>query len=449
MTPSAQVALDLRWRLVREVLLDPFAWVGGVVIALVLARLGGSLEGPAAAAAAPLAAGLLGLTIGSLGSDVLLFETKENELLRTQPLGPRGLLAVRRAELGWWLHPIALLAAAFGAGAGGASSAIAAWIAVRLGRDASLVAALRLRTPGRGRRVLAFAALGVATSLGALAIVPGLDPGAPVWGLPLAGAAPVALGGLVAGRALTGVWDRRYEAMASAALAAPSLPHSRLWPRLARAVPLPPALRARWTRDLLLFVRGQDGRGAVLLLLAPLSVLAIDLDPTPTGGQLLWRALSAAALGGGAIAYAVGPGVHRLRIATLPWARTAPRPGRRALLGAMFWGLGLATLHGLWVLTWIGAARSGWFLADLPALVGPVLGLELAMAHFAVAFTLSRATGQRVLGEGMLIFAIPVVAIGVALAGVLAPWLIPLYFVATVGLMADAARRIDAIEVTW
>ena len=86
-------------------------------------------------------------------------------------------------------------------------------------------------------------------------------------------------------------------------------------------------------------------------------------------------------------------------------------------------------------------------VAGLLGLMGG--GLELAMAHFAVVFTLSRASGRTVIGEGMLIFALPVVAVGVALAGVLAPWAIPLYFVFTVGLLGEASRRIDEIEVTW
>ncbi len=43
----------------------------------------------------------------------------------------------------------------------------------------------------------------------------------------------------------------------------------------------------------------------------------------------------------------------------------------------------------------------------------------------------------------------PVDAIVVALAGVLAPWAIPVYFLVTAVMLGQAARRIDAIEVTW
>lgn len=447
------VALALRWRLVRDVLLDPFVWVGGVLVAVVVARTGAAFDGAWVAAAAPLVASLLALAAGLLGADALLFGAPENELLRTQPLGPRGLLEVRRQELGWWMHVPALLAAAFGLGADGAVSAVAAWTAVRLSTPAALQAALLLRSPTGGRRTLVGAA--TLTALGVLVLLLGPAMGAPVpspfpaTALPFLGAAPVALLGLIARPALPGTWDARYERLASAALAAPSRPRAAFGRILSRFLPLPAPLRARVARDMLLMLRGRDGRGALLLALSFLAVGMIDLDPTPTSGQLLWRALSAAALGGGAIAYAVGPGVHRLRVAVLPWVHTAPRPGPRGLIGALLWAGGLATLHGAWVLVWIGAARDGWFLADLPALAGPVLGLELAMVHFAVVFTLSRASGRTVVGEGMLIFALPVVAIVVALAGVLAPWVIPLYFVVTAGMLGEAARRVEAIEVTW
>ena len=433
------VAIALRWRLVRDVLLDPFAWVGGVLIAAVAARSGSALTGESLAAVAPLAAGLLAVTVAALGANALLFETAENALLRTQPLGPRGLLTVRREELGWWMHPVALLAAAFGFGAAGLGAAAGAWVSARFATPVGLLLALRLRSPQGGRSVVVGA---VAVAAGAVALL--------AFGREVPGVPPtVLLLGLAAGRLLDASWDARYEGLASDALAAPSRPRGGLLTGAARLLPLPAPLRVRVTRDLLLLARGADGRGALLLLLAPLSVLAIDLDPTPTAGQLLWRALSAAAMGAGAIAYAVGPGVHRLRVAVLPWARTAPHPGRRALSAGLAWGLGLATAHGLWVLAWIGLARGGWFLADLPALIGPVLGLELAMAHFSVTFSLTRASGRSLIGEGMLIFALPVVAISIALAGVLAPYLIPLYFLVTVKMMRDAAVRIDNLEVTW
>lgn len=447
MSDPVQVAIDLRWRLVRDVLLDPFAWVGGVVIGLVVARTGAVIDGPAIAATAPLAASLLTLAVAVLGADALLFETKENELLRTQPLGPRGLLTVRTEELGWWMHPPALLAGAFAFGAAGFLPAVAAWLAARLGLPLGVLAALRLRTRGRSRGAPLAATVLTISAAGVLA-ASGLENGLETWALAGIGAGPLVLLGLLSRSAVDRAWDARYEPMASEALAAPSRPRARLW--LAGTwLPLPAAVRARLLRDTLLLLRGRDGRGALLLLLAPLSVFAIELEPTPTAGQLLWRTLSAAAMGGGAIAYAVGPGIHRLRVAVMPWTRTAPQPGRRALVSGLLWGAGLAIAHSAWILLFVGMARDGWFRADLPALVGPVLGLELAMVHFSVAFTLSRAAGRKLVGEGMLIFALPAVAVGVALAGVLEPRVIPLYFVLTAPMMANAVRRIEEIEVTW
>ncbi len=450
MTDSSptDVAIALRWRLVRDVLLDPFVWVGGVLIGVVAARAGAGLEGPSLAATAPLAASLVGLSVALMSADALLFGTAENELLRTQPLGPRGLLEVRRRELGWWMHAPALLGAAFALGAAGPVSAAVAWIAVRFGIDAGLQGALLLRGPSAPRRTTAAAIASTGVGVGLLFLSPPTG-SLPPKILPFLGAAPVVLLGLLGRGALNRSWDARYERLASAALAAPSRPRARLGRVLARFLPLPAPLRARVSRDLILLLRGRDGRGALLLGLSFLSVGMIDLDPTPTSGQLLWRALSAAALGGGAIAYAVGPGVHRLRIEVLPWIRTAPHAGRRGVIAGLLWGGALATVHSGWVLLWIALARDGWFVSDLPSLVGPVLGLELAMAHFAVLFTLSRAAGRKVIGEGMLIFALPVVAIVIALVGVLAPWAIPVYFLVTAGMLGQASRRIDTIEVTW
>ena len=71
------------------------------------------------------------------------------------------------------------------------------------------------------------------------------------------------------------------------------------------------------------------------------------------------------------------------------------------------------------------------------------------MAHFSVVFTLSRALGQTVNGEGMLAVALPAVAVGVALAAVLFPAAILLYPLATLGMTAQARQRLDQLEVTW
>jgi len=445
MRSPADVARDLRWRVVRDVLLDPFVWVGGVLLALVLVRVGGWLEVRAGGLAVLAAAPLLSLGLGLGLADALLFRSAENDLLRTQPLGPTGLLQVRKAELGWWLQATSLLGAAVAFGAGGLPAAGAAYVAGRCAVSGAAAAAILCRGVA-GRAGAGLGLVGVAgLAVGLLLAGSLLGAPAPPW---VGAAVPAGLG-LALGLTLPSLWASRYELLASDAASAPSTPRAPVWAALARVLPLPAPLKARVLRDLTLLLRGNDGRGAILLLLSPAAVLTLRLDPTPTGGQLLWQALSAAALGGGAIAYAVGPGVHRLRVQVLAWARTAPNPGGRALMAGLLWGSLWAVLHGGLVLAYIGLARDGWFVAELSRLALPVLALELCMAHFGVVFTLSRALGQTVNGEGMLAFALPAVAIGVALAGVLFPAAILLYPILTAGMTAEAAHRLDRVEVTW
>lgn len=129
---AVAVAQDLRWRVTRDVLLDPFAWVGGVLLGLVLAQVGTSLAEATSPLATVAAAPLLTLAVGVGLADALFFRMPENDLLRTQPLGPTGLLEVRAAELGWWLHPLSLFSAAIAWGGAGIGGAVAAWIASRL-----------------------------------------------------------------------------------------------------------------------------------------------------------------------------------------------------------------------------------------------------------------------------------------------------------------------------
>ncbi len=438
-----QVATALRWSVARGVLLDPFAWVGGVLLALVLARSGEWLEPRFGALSVTAAASFLTLAVGTGFADSLLFRNPENDLLRIQPLGPRGLAEVRHTELGWWLQVPALLGAAVALGAGGAMDGLAAYIAGRCGVGAATSCAVIARAAvGRAGAALGGAAV-VLLAGAALVACEGLA--LPPW----SGAALAAGVGLALGQLRFRLWDARYEGLASEALSAPSSPHAPGWALLSRLLPLPSVLKARVLRDGALLVRGADGRGALLLMLSPLAVLGLQFDPTPTSGQLLWQALTAAALGSGAIAYAVGPGVHRLRVQVLPWERTAPAPGRRALLAGLAWGGLWACLHAGWILAVIATARNGWFAGEVGSLALPVFALELAAVHFSVVFTLSRALGQTVNGEGMLAIALPMVAVGVALAAVLFPAAILLYPLATVGMTAQAAGRLDQLEVTW
>ena len=113
-----EVARDLRWAIVRGILLDPITWLGVAVASWALHSTG--VAGSEAA--------LLGLLAGAvLQADQLLFRSPDNDLLRCQPLGPHGLLQVRQAELGWWLHPVRLLAAAAAASDGGWWVGLAVW----------------------------------------------------------------------------------------------------------------------------------------------------------------------------------------------------------------------------------------------------------------------------------------------------------------------------------
>ncbi|MCO4771159.1 MAG: hypothetical protein KDA24_14080 [Deltaproteobacteria bacterium] len=439
-----EVARALRWRVARDVLLDPFAWVGGVLLAAVLARVGGSVSEASGALVVLAAAPLISLALGIGLADALFFRTQENDLLRTQPLGEFGLLEVRRAELGWWLQAAALLAAAVGLGAAGPTGGIAAYLASRLTVGGSATLALWTRS-WAGRSGAALGMLGVSGVGVGLLLLPRVLPlpDVPGW---VGAFGPAGLG-LALGVSLRSSWGRLYEVLASDAAAAPSTPRSRFPRVLSRLLPLPATWRARVVRDLTLLLRGRDGRGAVLLALSPAAALTLRFDPTPTSGQLLWQVLSAAALGGGAIAYAVGPGVHRLRLQVLPWVRVTPRPGQRALGAALVWGAVWATLHSGLLLLVVANARDGWFLQELPGLVLPVLALELSMVHFSVVFTLSRTTARGLLGEGMLAIALPAVAVGVALAGVLAPWAMLLYPLLTIGMTGEATHRLDQVEV--
>jgi len=82
-------------------------------------------------------------------------------------------------------------------------------------------------------------------------------------------------------------------------------------------------------------------------------------------------------------------------------------------------------------------------------LIAPVLILELAMAHFVVLFTMGASTGKKVHGEGTLVLAVPIVAVGIAIAAWFSPWLAALYFILTGGMAAQALSRYEQIEVSW
>ncbi|MEE2830395.1 MAG: hypothetical protein VX498_14500 [Myxococcota bacterium] len=422
-----EVALDLRWKVAREVLLDPIAWLGTLAAGWAIGRLGGLSAG----------SGLLLLLGGAtLLADRLLFASRENELLRTQPLGPTGLLQVRRRELSWLLHPLRVVLLLAVAGRDGWLVGAATWAAAGFlpGMAQRLAIALRRRYGTHGAAAMLLPAL-----LGLFQPIPG------GWETALAiGAFAAFLGRGVSSAA-------HFEQLASAAQTASPRKRGRGWRLLETVLPLPAPLRSRLTRDLVLLVSGRDLRGATLLVLAPLSCLLLrdELNSLASPSLLEWRTLTSAALGGAALAYAVGPGIHLLRNEVMAWERTAPHPGSRALSSALVYALGFVLLHGAAILATVALVDQGRFAGEVPSLIVPVLGLEAAMAHYVVVFTMGASTGRRILGEGTLVLALPVVAIGVAIAVWFSPWLALVYFVFTTGLVAKGIQRYERVEVHW
>ncbi|GEM_PF-2009139 len=454
MTAPVDIAVDLRRRVARDALLDPFGWVGLAVVALVLHGLAADAAVDAGRAAAVVFATLAVLcTVSHRTADFLLFGTPENDFLRTQPLGPRGLLRVREAELGWWSMPPRILAAACGFGAAGLPGAVAVFVAGTVLDRAALRAAVVLRDRLAGSAPRA-GGLPAAVGAGAIVLVPpglALPPEVAVPFAAVAVCAVAAVLGFGVGRGLDGTFDLRYARAASVADRAERLALPRLWRVLERLVPLPAPIRARWTRDVVLLARGWDGRALFLLLLSPLAgvFLAGELQGHLRPEAFLWRVLQATALGGAAVAYAAGPGVHVLRNAAMVWERTAPRPGARASLAAHAYAGAFALLHGGIILAVAAWADGGRHLGMLATVAPAVLALELAMAHYTVAYAMTRTVGRRIAGEATLAFALPVVAVAVAGASLVHPLLGLVYFAGTAGMYARGVDRYDGVEVTW
>ena len=393
-----EVARALRWAVAKGFLLDPILWLAVLAIAWAGRGLGGlsPMEGVVGVF-------LLALLI----ADSLLFRSTDNPLLRAQPLGDNGLLRVRQAELSWMLRPLQVLLLLIVSGQAGWALGLGATLLSLLFPAPALRGALFLRALHRAPRT-ATAAFGAGAS---------------------------------------GLFER----LAGEATTRPSRGRWLLWPILERLIPLPRGLRARLVRDLVLLARGQDLRGAFLLLLSPLSYLVLrdDLAHLRRTELLSWRALTAAALGGAAVAYAVGPGIHLLRARVMSWERISRHPGSQALRSALVYALAFALLHGVGTLATVHFAQAGRFADHVPGLVAPVLTLELAMAHFVVVFTMGASTGRSILGEGTLVLALPIIAVGVAIAGWFNPWIAALYFLVTTGMAAGAASRYEDTEVLW
>ncbi len=442
--PGWHVVRDLRWAVARGTLLDPMVWIGTVIATWAAGRAVGLA--PAGTLAAQLAPACFAVALilagASLGRD-LLFDRPENDLLRTLPMGPTGLLQVRRAEVGWWTTLPAIVTASLVWGIAGPAAGLGVLVAPRLGAAASC----RLAVAAAKRpRLLGSGALGsAALPLGAR-IVP---PIGPTW-------VPLVLLGLVLGAAVLlgrggeAAFLAHYEGTASQLRARSRRPRGAAWRILERVLPLPAPLRARVLRDLVLLADGRDGRGLALLLLSPLAFLMLfEAGSLPASARLPWTVLSAAALGGVAVAWAAGPGIHAVRGEVLSWERLAPRPGQRALTASLLYGLGFALLHGVGLLAVVALAEGGRHAALVPSLVLPVLILEASLAHFVVVSIASTTDGRRAAGEGTLVLSLPIVAVAVALAGALAPWALPVYFLVTIPMARQAAARLDTVDVTW
>jgi hypothetical protein len=435
-----EAARDLRWRSVRDIVLDPIAMLGTAVAGWALYKTG---------IVSTIPAFLLLLAVAVRTADDLLFVRPDGELLRVHPLGPTGFLRVRQAELGWWLHPPRLLVAACVGSQFGFAAGALAWLLGSLAGGLGFLIAIHLR-----RMLGAQGAAVTWLPAGAAFAADFPDLAAPPPDAVQAGAATAfVIVAVAAARGVEGAYRTHFERLASQAVTQPR-GRTRLTWSVLNAVTLPAVdrgVRTRIIRDAVLTLRGQDPQGAILLLLAPLSCLVLvdELAALPTPAAMTWRTLTCAALGGAAVAYAVGPGVHRLRFASMAWERTSPRPGARALTAALCWGMGLATLHGAATLATVALTQNGRFLDDIGGLILPVLGLELAMAHFVVVQVFANQHGKRILGEGTLVLSLPVIAIGVAVTGVLMPLLVPAYFLVTAGMTTAAAARYEAVEVTW
>jgi len=424
------VARDLQWKVARELLLDPLTWIGVAVAAWALHRTG--VLGAEAALLALMA-------LATLQGDELLFRRRHGELLRTMPLGRHGFLRVCQTELGWWLHPARLLAAAAASSDGGALVGLGTWLVAGLAPPLGLRLALALRRAfgDRGRLV---------ALLPALVAIPSPLP----WTWEPA-AVFLALA-LLARADLRDAWVRDFGRLASDAVTATGGRSGLTWRALSLLTrPLPVPIRARVVRDLTLLLRGRDGQGAILLLLSPLSCLLLvdELASMPGRSSLPWRVLTCAALGGAAVAWATGPGIHRLRNVVMAWERVSLRPGSRAMAGSLAWALTAALLHGAATLATVALVQDGRFAGDVPGLILPVLGLELAMAHYVAAFVMGATRGRRIAGEGTIVLALPVVAVAVALAAMFHPALVLVYFVVTAGMYAAGVRRYERVEVTW
>ncbi|HCP44720.1 MAG TPA: hypothetical protein DIU15_01605 [Deltaproteobacteria bacterium] len=438
--------------MVREVLLDPIALL--VLAGCCWAASGLASHGAGMASAGPVcvaSAAIVLLLLATVAiADALLFDLHENLLLRTLPLGEAGFLELRRAELRWWLWPMAALAMSIAGSALGTAGVVAVALTAIGCLDLAPLGAMHLRrTAGPHRRtvlVASGACTVLATALGATQ-----SAGSTGDVLPIALGLLLLVAGRWAGRSRAASFVRLHPPIASQVASRGSRGMGSSWSMLAKALWLPAPLKARLLRDLVLLMRGWDLRGAALLALSPLSCLYLQgsLDVVPSEAALSWRVLQSTALGSAVIAYAVGPGVYVLRNRTMNWERIAPRPGRSAALASLAYGFLFATLHGAMTLGVVAWSHDGRYDHALGSLALPVLALEWSMVHFSALFSLGNGIGQRVSGEVMIVPSLVVVAVALAGVSMLWPWAAPLYFLVTGGMVGQAIHAYERVEVTW
>ncbi len=451
-----KVAATLRWKIVRGVLLDPISWLLIGVSSWAMHRFSEdlSLTGTWGASLIVLATLSAAVVFAIVYGDRLLFSESDNDFLRAQPLGDLGFYRLRSVELSWWLRPPAILAAAAGLGASGWPLALLCAVAVGALAPLGLGLSLSLRGPlARARHLILLAFLLLPAVALYLFGAQSLPPGAAqieAW-LPATSALLLVVIALTARSLAPSIFQSHFAEFASHAAVRDHRTRGRLWGTLMACLPLPLAVRARLSRDLVLLLRGWDARGALLLLLSPLSCLYLleVLSGSMREAALLWRVLESAALGAAAIAYAVGPNIHVLRAGAMSWSRSAPRPGQNELRSALLYAGLFATIHSALTLLTVATVRDGRFSEELGALVFPVLALELFMVHFSVVFSMAESLGRRVAGEGALVLALACVGAGLAVVAILYPAALPLYLLLTLGLSSRAKERYEALEVTW
>jgi len=438
--------------MVREVLLDPIALL--VLAGCCWAASGVASHGAEAGSAGPAvvaATAIILLVIATVTiADALLFDLSENTLLRTLPLGESGFLELRRAELAWWLWPLAALAASVAGSAAGTSGTIAIILTAIGCLDLAPLIAMHLRRAVGPRRRMVLTSAAVGTIVAAAlcsnhAAEAGATTLAPALGLLLFG------GGRWVGRSRARTFLRLHPHTASQVASRGSRANGITWSLWSRFVWLPSTLKARVLRDIVLLGRGWDLRGAALLALSPLSCLYLEgsLATVPNEAALSWRVLQSTALGSAVIAYAVGPGIYVLRSRAMSWERIAPTPGRNAALSSLCYGFLFATLHGALTLSVVAWSHDGSHDHAVVSLILPVLALEYSMVHFAALFSLSNGIGRRVSGEVMIVPSLVLVAIVLAGVSMLWTWAAPLYFVVTAGMVGQAIAAYERVEVTW